>query len=110
MKQIELKDNDDIANYIIINNDINDNFVKLILIRFIEKMMTLTVLFHDNNNDMKAIIITMYDNMMMMKLIESDDNDGWIDVIMMFCIQQGNDDNDVIIKSDLVYFVGQAPS
>ena len=84
MKQIELKDNDDIANYIIINNDINDNFVKLILIRFIEKMMTLTVLFHDNNNDMKAIIITMYDNMMMLKLIESDDNDGWIDVIIMF--------------------------
>ena len=84
--------------------------MKLILIRFIEKMMTLTVLFHDNNNDMKAIIITMYDNMMIMKLIESDDNDGWIGVIMMFCILQGNDDNDVIIKSDVVYFLGQAPS
>ena len=54
-------------------------------------MMTLTVLFHDNNNDMKAIIITMYDNMIMMKLIESDDNH-------------------VIIKSDVVHFVGQAPS
>ena len=53
--------------------------------------MTLTVLFHDNNNDMKAIIITMYDNMIMMKLIESDDNH-------------------VIIKSDVVHFVGQAPS